>query len=167
MAPGCGLWFPVAWLRPDALADERPWRALLEHGLSLLSDAGLGGERSAGLGGFRWRAGKDETWPWPQPGSPVVTLSRYHPREEELPAALEGTAVRYRLESVAGYLQSPGLPAQRRRRLWLVQEGSVISAVDKGVMGDVSDVRPQVGDFPHPVWRYGLAFPVPLEVPHA
>lgn len=167
-APGCGLWFPVAWRRPDAAAHgSMAWRALFERALSLLADAGLGGERSAGLGGFSWRAGDDERWPDAKQGATAMTLSRYHPRADELPAALRGEAVSYRLTSVAGYLRSPERPAQRRRRLWLVEEGSVITATEPRGMGDLTNVMPQVGEFPHPVWRYGLAFLVPLEVRHA
>jgi len=166
-AAGCGLWFPVAWRRVESPADGNLWREELEQALSILGDAGLGGERSAGLGAFRWHAGSDEAWQEAPRGAPMVTLSRYHPRATELPAAIEGAHVRYALDSVAGYLHSPGQPAQRRRRLWLVKEGSVLTTVDPQGMGDVCDVRPTVGDFGHPVWRYGLAFPVPLEVPRA
>ncbi len=167
-AEGCGLWFPMGWRRPEAVADGgRSWVETFDHALALLGDAGLGGERSAGLGGFTWRAGEPEVWPEPRQGAPAVTLSRYHPRESELPEALQGEAVRYRLTSVAGYLCSPQEPAQRRRRLWLVQEGSIVTAVEPDGMGNLTDVAPTVGQFSHPVWRYGLALLVPLEVPHA
>lgn len=168
-ASGCGLWFAVAWLKPEAAfaGTGRPWPAAFEEALHVLADSGLGGERSGGYGGFRWQSGGEEDWPQVTPGRPFVTLSRYHPRAQELPAVLEGSAVRYQLASVAGYLRSPGVPSQRRRRLWLVAEGSALSAVPGAVMGDVADVRPVVGSFPHPVWRYGLALPAPLEVAHA
>ena len=167
-APECGLWVPVAWLRPEApFADGTPWRVAFEEALCVLGDLGLGGERSAGYGGFAWHAGGEEEWPQPAAGQPVVTLSRYHPRADELPAAFESSATRYQLVSVAGYLHSPGVASQRRRRLWLVAEGSVLTALPCRVMGDLTDVAPVVGNFPHPVWRYGLALPVPAEVAHA
>ncbi len=167
-APGCGLWFAVAWLKPEApFPGGRSWRVAFEQALHVLADSGLGGERSAGYGGFRWRIGGESDWPQAAPGRPFVTLSRYHPRAGELPAVFEGSAARYQLASVAGYLHSPGIPSQRRRRLWLVAEGSVLNASPGAVMGDVTNVGPVVGRFPHPVWRYGLALPVPLEVPHA
>ena len=165
-AADCGLWFPIAWRKPDARAGGVTWRAHVERALSILGDAGLGGDRSAGLGAFQWRSGHDETWSEAKQGMAMLTLSRYHPRSDELPAALNGDHVRYALSSVAGYLRSPGQPAQRRRRLWLLREGSALTTVDVRGMGDVCDVRPAVGDLGHPVWRYGLAFPVPLEVLH-
>lgn len=167
-AQGCGLWFPVAWRQPDASAyGDMSWRALFEWLLTLLADAGLGGDRAAGLGGFAWHAGEPLTWPDPIEGQPAVTLSRYHPRSEELPQALAGETARYRLTSVAGYLNSAQSAAQRRRRLWLLEEGSIIIVTHPSGMGDVVDVKPNVGDFPHPVWRYGIAFPIPLEVHNA
>lgn len=163
-APGCGLWFPVVWRRPEALAGEGvTWRAAFERALMLLADVGLGGDRAAGLGAFSWRIAGEEEWPDPPLGAPMALLSRYHPRSEEIPAAITGEAVRYRLGIVAGYLYSPGQSAQRRRSLRFLAEGSVLTALAQP-MGDVVDVRPKVGDFPHPVWRYGLALGAPLEV---
>jgi len=165
-APGCGLWFPVVWRQPGTAAQvDGPGRKALELALSLLCDAGLGGDRAAGLGACSWSAGAETAWQAVPPGQAGVLLSRYHPREGELPAAIQGPRVRYALTSVAGYLRSPQAVAQRRRRLWLFGEGSVLTATSE-VMGDVTDVRPLVGEFPHPVWRCGLALLAPLEVPH-
>ena len=165
-APGCGLWFGVRWLAPAT--EQARYHHMLEQALSALADAGLGGERSVGYGAFTWkRHGEDAVeWPDPAPGDLYVTLSRYHPRSCEAPASFTGDGVAYSLQAVAGYLYSPLLAGQRRRRLQLVAEGSVLRATDRPPFGDLVDVRPQVGSFPHPVWRYGLAWPVKLEVPH-
>jgi hypothetical protein len=48
---------------------------------------------------------------------------------------------------------------QRRRGLRLVAEGSLVGG---GAQGALADVTP-IGDFPHPVYRYGLAFGIGLE----
>jgi len=163
-APGCGLWFGVEWRRPEAtMGDGVTCREALERALSLLADGGLGGERAVGYGAFRWEHGGSVSWPDPLPGAPYLTLSRYHPRPDEAPAAFTGDPVAYSLVAVAGYLQTPAGAAQRRRRLWLAAEGSVLRAVGDGPYGDVTDVRPRVGDFPHPVWRYGLACPIAIK----
>lgn len=166
VAPDCGLWFPVIWRSGEkgAAAGDLS-REGLELALALLCDAGIGGERAAGLGACSWSVGAEVRWQAAQAGQPAALLSRYHPREEELPMAIQGPHVRYALTSVAGYLRSPQAVAQRRRRLWLFSEGSVVTATAE-VMGDVTDVRPLVGDFPHPVWRCGLALLAPLEVPY-
>jgi CRISPR-associated protein Csm4 len=169
---GCGFWFGIAWAQPDRPPGQmgRPARPAVERALSGLADTGLGGERSAGYGHFHWAGAGAVTWPDPRPGQPFVTLSRYHPRPEELPQALQSEAAAYRLVSIAGWLQAPGLAAQRRRRLWMVAEGSIVEAVGGGPWGDMTDVQPIYDrafpppaagyTFPHPVWRYGLACPV-------
>lgn len=161
---GCGLWFGVCWLAPES--ERAGHQRMFEQALHALADAGLGGERSAGYGAFTWKSQGTVDWPDPAPGQLYVTLSRYHPRSCETPASFTGEGTAYSLQAVAGYLQSPLLASQRRRRLRLVAEGSVLRAGDSPPFGDLVDVRPQVGNFPHPVWRYGLACPVKLEVPH-
>ncbi len=160
--PGCGFWFGLAWQQPDRPAGDHSMRQAFTLALNSLADVGMGGERSAGYGHFTWREDGSLTFPDPEPDQPFVTLSRYHPRPAELPQVLRGQTVAYRLVSVAGWLQSPQSKAQRRRRLWLVAEGSIVRAVGRGPWGDVTDVRPIYEEtvFPHPVYRYGLACPV-------
>jgi len=161
-AGGCGLWFGIAWQRADAhVNDGGPsYREAIERALGMLQEDGLGGERSAGYGAFKVRAIKSLSLPAPKAGAAMYLLSRYHPHASELPDALTENAA-YALTSVAGWLRTWDGPAQRRRRLWFVETGSIVRAVGDGPWGDVSDVRPTysnpLGDVPHPVWRCGLA----------
>ncbi|MFN3928223.1 MAG: type III-A CRISPR-associated RAMP protein Csm4 [Thermoflexus sp.] len=155
-SPGCGLWFGVQWRRNDPA-----FRNLLQQALAVLADDGLGGERTIGYGGFRWEEDPQAlTLPDSSEGGLIWLLSRYHPREDELPRALTESPG-YALTAVAGWLRTWQGAAQRRQRLWLVAEGSLVRAVGPGPWGDLSDVRPRYrnpeGDLPHPVWRYGFA----------
>lgn len=155
-APGCGLWFGVQWRSNGASL-----QGLFLQALAVLADDGLGGERTVGYGGFRWPPEEEHlTLPDPTDGGLVWLLSRYHPREAELPAALTGSPG-YALIAVAGWLRTWEGAAQRRQRLWLVAEGSLVRAVGPGPWGNLTDVRPRYqnpdGDLPHPVWRYGFA----------
>jgi CRISPR type III-A-associated RAMP protein Csm4 len=169
-SPGCGWWFGLAWLQPEQKVGHsgQTLAQRVEQTLNLLADTGLGGERAAGYGHFDCQQVGASQWDDPAPGQLFVTLSRYHPRPAELPTALQDNAVAYKLVSVGGWLNSPGADgqakAQRRRRLWLVAEGSVVRTVGNGPWGDVTDVRPVYPgagvEFPHPIWRYGLACPV-------
>ncbi|MCS7259676.1 MAG: type III-A CRISPR-associated RAMP protein Csm4 [Anaerolineae bacterium] len=166
--PDCGLWLGIQWHKPDARLGQTTLREMLEHLLSLLGDDGLGGERTAGYGAFRWqRAPEPLQLPDPAPGAPALLLSRYHPRARELPDVLT-RAQAYALTAVGGWLRTWDAAAQRRRRLWLVREGSIVRAVDQMPWGDVVDVRPvyrgsgTVG-VEHPVWRYGLALAVGMQ----
>jgi CRISPR-associated protein Csm4 len=154
-APGCGLWVGVRWPgAPDPAAQEQ-WETLLAH----LGDRGLGGKRSVGYGQFA-SAPLPTALDLPEAtaGRPALTLSRYLPAPQELPAALQGAAA-YRLEAVAGWLNAPGHKAQRRKQVRMLAEGSVFQPVGAGPWGRLADVRP-VGWNAHPVWRYGYACPV-------
>ena len=162
-APECGLWLGVQWVRPDAPfpGADRPYRQVFLDMLTALGDQGLGGERSAGYGAFEV---EPQAAPLrfgdPAAGGLFVTLSRYHPRPDELPATLSSEGAAYQLEAVGGWLKSLGVVTQRRRRVWMCAEGSVCRAVGDGPWGDVVDVQPRyekVTSDMHPVWRYGLA----------
>lgn len=158
---GCGLWFGVQWLDPDApVGDGDSYRRAFQLTLSMLQDDGLGGERSTGYGAFTWAESGSVSLPDPAPGRPAWLLSRYHPRAEELPASLTAEHSAYQLVSVGGWLRSPDGPAMRRKRLRMVVEGGQV-ALPALPAGDVSDVRPTyenpAGDLSHPVYRYGLA----------
>ncbi|HOT92916.1 MAG TPA: type III-A CRISPR-associated RAMP protein Csm4 [Anaerolineae bacterium] len=166
-APGCGLWFGVEWRAPEARAGNTTFEQVFHKMLALLGDDGLGGERTTGYGAFRYERGDTLSLPDARPGGLALLMSRYHPRNEELPAVLNGEGTAYTLDSIAGWLRSWDGAAQRRKRLWLVSEGSVIRTVGDGPWGDVTDVRPDydatVGELPHPVCRYGLALAVGLK----
>jgi len=158
-AQGCGLWFGVQWLHPDEKADDMTYRQAFELMLTHLADSGLGGERTYGYGAFTFAPQHAVTLPEPQAQTPALLLNRYHPRQDELPSVL-GESAAYRLESIAGWLYSPDDAGQRRKRLFLLSEGSL--AIWPGhPAGDVRDVKPEYEQaprpFPHPVWRYGLA----------
>jgi len=158
-AQGCGLWFGVQWRTQPSSAAAMDYRKALAEGLRILSDDGIGGERNVGYGAFSAREGEPVALPDPLPGQPAWLLSRYHPREEELPAALAAPGAAYGLAAVGGWLHSPGQVSQRRKRLVLLSEGSLICPPAYPA-GDVQDVRPEYDGapgIPHPVYRYGLA----------
>jgi len=167
-APNCGLWFGVQWRQPDAkVSNGGPsFRDAFLMALAVLADDGLGGERTVGYGGFSWTEEPNSlALPDPKEGDLVWLLSRYHPREEELPKALT-ESIGYQLTPVAGWLRSWHGPSQRRKRIWLVAEGSLIRTVGSGPWGDIADVHPVYPEsgteFPHPVWRYGFALGAPV-----
>jgi len=151
-APGCGLHLLVQWRQPGSQEG-------FERLLSLLADKGLGGERSRGLGTFRWERWKEISWL--EPKGLGMLLSRYHPQPLELAeGALAGDGVSYLLEPVGGWARPLPGPAQRRRRVVLLQEGSIVRAV-REPMGGLVEVTPRYaveGAGPaHPIYRYGYA----------
>lgn len=159
-AQRAGLWFGVRWSDPDRPCGDIAFSQAFEHALKELEVSGLGGDRSTGQGVFEEELMDELSWPDPLSGEPAVLLSRYHPRGDELPAVVR-TARAYSLESVGGWGASPS-GQFRRRTLTFLAEGSTIVAADGAVMGDLVDVSPSFRKPGHPVWRYGLAFTVPL-----
>ena len=163
-AKDCGLWFGVSWRRPEAAYNGQKFADVFERAMQMLKDDGLGGERTTGYGAFSYAPEQALTFRDAQAGQVAYLLSRYHPRGDEVNQALQDGNAAYRLVSVAGWLRTFDGAAQRRKRVTLLEEGSLILATP-GVMGDVVDVRPQYEDesgqmkpgVPHPVYRYGLA----------
>jgi CRISPR type III-A-associated RAMP protein Csm4 len=156
-------WMAIAW---SAGADEiawagRTWREWAEEVLSELGESGLGGLRSRGGGAFRVERDPQGALPVGS-GPAVVSLARYLPTWEELQAgALEGDPAAYALVEVGGWMRAPGFgPDRPRRTAVLLEAGAVIRAGGRLPLGRMIDIRPPGA--PHPSWRYGLAFPIPL-----
>jgi CRISPR-associated protein Csm4 len=153
-ASGCGLWFGVCWREKNGAAKETFARLL-----RLISEDGLGGERSAGYGAFDFSPGKPISLPDAGKRRPAYLLSRYHPREAELPGALASPGTAYHLTAVGGWLRSPDGPARRRKRVHLVEEGSLVR-FETTWAGDLADVTPEYpeleGELPHRIYRSGL-----------
>ena len=159
-AENAGLWFGVNWQDPDRRCGDMSFREAFKHALDELQISGLGGDRSAGQGIFEAEIMDEISWPDPVLGKPALLLSRYHPRADELPDALKNARA-YALETVRGWGASSA-GQFRRRAVTLLAEGSTIVPTGSGVMGDLIDVSPAFLELGHPVWRYGLAFAVPL-----
>ena len=161
-AAGCGLWFGVQWRKPDMPVPGASitYRDAFSAALSLLEHDGLGGERTSGYGAFTHS--KDGSFHLDDPGEEKLTLllCRYMPREDELQHTLTAEGTAYAMSPVEGWLRSPDQPAQRRRLVYMLTEGSAIHT-SSALAGRVENVRPAYANdapqFPHPVYRYGLA----------
>lgn len=147
---GCGLWL---------LVNANHLSEFVEELLEILGDQGIGGERSSGYGAFDVGPFEVPELPEPSKGDRVMTLSRYNPTKQELAAGVLGTHASYELADVGGWLASPGNTAQRRKRMRMIEAGSILEAKHP-IVGRVVDVRPEY-DLPgapdHPVYRSGLA----------
>ena len=149
--PGCGLWFALD-------GDPAPVRPALDY----LSEAGLGGLRSTGHGGFTWQE-TDSDLPRAVDGWGLL-LSRYAPQvREEITEGLQQPGSAYGLVNVGGWCQDDAGKSWRRRPVRLVAEGALLPA---SARGGLVDVRPQPqpdgwsGKW-RPVLRNGLAYCLP------
>jgi CRISPR-associated protein Csm4 len=168
-ASSCGLWFGIVEQSTDEFFHQA-----FECALGLLADDGLGGERTSGYGVFTWKKENPFNLPDPFPGQLTYILSRYSPRsEDELPAVLTDARAAYRLVAIGGWAHSIDGPSQRRKRIQMVTEGSLV--VPSGFpVGQVVNVAPEydnpAGAYPHPVFRNGIALGIgwqSLEGEHA
>ena len=169
-APGCGLWFGVQWRNPDMpVADQTglSYRDALAKSLALLGEEGIGGERSAGYGAFVPTWGKKFHLRDPRPGHIAWLLSRYLPAPAELPACLNDAHAAYQLVRIGGWARSLYGADQRRKQINFLAEGSLMAWPSAAVVGAIADLRPayaaSAGEFPHPIWRSGLALAVGLK----
>ncbi|NMB54841.1 MAG: type III-A CRISPR-associated RAMP protein Csm4 [Leptolinea sp.] len=148
-SPGCGLWM-AAEIRDASILTR------LDSLLNEVGEAGLGADRSAGLGRCSVVRGNDLDLPEPKPDGFMVTLGRFLPKKDEaLTFMKEGCA--YKLETIGGWITSPLEMNQRRRIVRMVSEGAVLGSLPSPA-GDLVDVRPVYGGkagLDHPVWRNG------------
>ncbi len=157
----CGLYFLVEWR-------DTTYRDLVEEALAVLGDAGLGGRRSAGYGQFTQQPAQELDWPVPPAreaaaaADALLTLALYWPTRDELTAGVLDEPARFDLIARYGWLASPDGPMLRRREVRMIAEGSLL-APRAAVRGALAEVTP-AGFTAHPVYRYGLAFPVSVRL---
>lgn len=167
----CGLYFMVQLY-------EDSWKNWLNSGLTALSDMGFGGERNLGMGRFACDD-NDKGVLLPinnrhplffltknMPAEHNCTLSLFYPTHSEIKLiknALnnKNDIIAYALLKRKGWTYSTSTLLQMKRQtVNMFQEGSVFGIENLTPQGTILDVKPD--NFPHPVWRYGIALSVPL-----
>jgi len=152
---GCGLFFFVRFLR-DGLAEK------FQGALRLMGDEGLGGDRTVGHGAFEPQFSQNAPeFCQPKPSRAFITLSPLFPKPEEV-SSLLSDGCRYTLTVRSGWVGGVFATSLRRKTVKMLAEGSVLCGSADKVWGTVVDVTPL--NSPHPVYRWGVAFPVPCEV---
>lgn len=160
-AAGCGLYFWTEFADP-AYQDH------LEAALRFLADEGIGGRKSSGCGQFTWQR-ENVSLPVEEEPEWQMTLSLYHPTEKEIAGGILSRSC-YELLRRCGWSRFLGQKDQRQRALNMFREGSIFpfsgSKHLKGTFLNVGAVD-EKGRFIglHPVWRYGLAFLMPIRLP--
>lgn len=125
----------------------------------LLSDEGLGGDRSVGKGLFYPPEFCEVSLDLPKRRDAQVLLSLYYPDSTELPALHDGF---YEFIERKGYMYSPEVQSLRRQAVRLLRAGSVIPG-SKALSGKLVDVTP--GAFSgHRVYRFGIPLTIPCHL---
>jgi CRISPR-associated protein Csm4 len=152
-AEGVGLWFAVDFNRDHGDELQHKFEAVLR----VLGDTGLGGERGAGRGLFSIEGPIEELLPGIDDAPRFVTLSPVCPKDAKQVEALTSDGAAYELMPRRGWVTSPEASNLRRKMVWMLTEGSVLTKSESRA-GWLVNVKPDA--CPHDVWRYGFAFPV-------
>ena len=149
LGDGCGLRLLYRIIEPKEVSEKR-----LLSALRLLSENGLGGERSIGLGSSSQPPViREESMDEPKDAEFFVTLSLYYPTKKEVEKYAE-RRLYYQLVERGGF-RDYRAGARRNMIVRMFREGSVFPMVDKypGSLVDVGGV-----------YRYGLAYPIGVRV---
>ncbi len=133
-------------------------RNLLEGSLCLLIDEGIGGKRSSGRGLFASFERSRISFDLPENGRFAVNLSTLLPERDEV-----DRLITYDFIKRGGFVYSGAGTALPKPVVRMLSEGSVHSGVPRGRLYQVP--LPASNPPGHPVFKYGLAFPVPFGGP--
>jgi len=145
LGDGCGLRLLYRVIEPKEVSEKR-----LMSALRLLSENGLGGERSIGLGGSSEPPIiGEESIEEPKDAELFTTLSLYHPTRDEVEKYAD-REIYYELVERGGF-RDYRAGGRRNRAVRMFREGSVFPAVSEypGSMADVGGA-----------YKYGIAYPV-------
>ncbi len=153
---GCGLWFAAQF-------DTEKTKKQICTLLSVLGDAGIGGERNAGYGLFEFKK-KEVELDTADGSSRFVTLAPICPKDKaELETLISEEDASYSLNPRSGWGNSTGTPFARKQ-VMMFDEGSVLTKTDGQVGRLVDDLEPDSDDAcTHPVYRYGYAWQVGIQ----
>ena len=136
----------------------------------LLADNGFGLQRSLGNGTFHYEI-EDAGFSLalPTQASKWVNLSLFRPAAEDFPHIRFGRS-RYQLVKRGGWIAGPEdsrHSSLRKKAVMMLSEGSVLAyeptAPERNApKGKMEDLRPDWEGFPHPVWRDGRGFFLPV-----
>ncbi len=168
---GAGMWAAAAFAGEEA---RLRWSEPVRAAFRLLAESGFGGRRSHGWGRCAMPDFVDGLLPdliLPPPPSPSVgegestpapsesafwLLSLFSPSPEDVVYWDRGS---YSLVTRGGRVESPASWGALKKLSRMVAEGSVLLA-DAPVRGVAQNVAPD--GFPHPVYRAGFAFAIPI-----
>jgi len=121
----------------------------LQQIMRILSDDGIGGEKSSGYGQFEAQFIKDFIVPEVDDGKQFVSISLYYPASKE---EFKGAMKSYQVCRRGGWTTGQDTNYAHKRVI-MFSEGSVFN---KEVAGSVVNVAPS--GIKHPVYRYGKTF---------
>jgi CRISPR type III-A-associated RAMP protein Csm4 len=156
-SPEAGVWMLVVFADDEA---RNRWSGPVRGALKLLSDTGLGGERSRGWGRSadpEWADG-DSIFLQPSEEQPTAhwLLSVYDPASDD---EVDWATGSYSTLTRSGRIESSNRWGDLKQTTRMIAEGSVLVSAQQP-RGSVRNVAPE--GFPHAVYRAGYAVSVPI-----
>lgn len=159
-----GLYFLVQFPEQNNELETR-----LRMALELLSEEGLGGERSSGAGRFQMDWG-ELTKDWRSlidfaNGNHHALISLFW--QQDLKPDWLAESDRYSLKERGGWIASPSGRQLRRQKVHMFAEGSVFSREPIGQLANVTPqafIRPNGNFVPHAIYRSGIALSLPVKL---
>ncbi len=149
-----GLYFFASFQDNDA-------KKQFDSALYLLGDNGIGGERSAGYGLFKFESQKSGKI-GVENGEYFMALSLYCPTEEEIKSGVLKNA-RYAILTRQNWIFSGSARPMRSKSIGMFTEGSVFLNTTNAT-GKMTDITPEIAEnrLKHRIIRYGKVFKIPL-----
>lgn len=149
----CGLWFAAQF-------DTCKTQQKIETLLRVLGDTGIGGERNAGYGMFKFSTENTIDLPTAETSNSFVTLSPVCPKSPQQLSELLKGEIAYAVSPITGWVSTTGTATQRKQ-VNMFTEGSVLNAGEEQPIGRLVDLSPN--GYAHPVYRYGYAWQVGIK----
>jgi CRISPR-associated protein Csm4 len=134
----------------------------IQTAFRMLGEMGLGGERTYGMGLFRFSGfhGLVDVWPaWEGPSAEGrLLLSRYYPASGERHLLEEALTAWDFVETRGHVVTGRYATTLKRKRVRMLREGSVARQSLKGSMVDVTPAAGETLGLHHRVYRCGLGF---------
>ncbi len=143
---------------------------LLDKGLRILEQEGIGTDRNVGNGFFKYEKDTLEL-ELPDNSSYQMNLSLFLPTEKkQLQEQLDDQAA-YTFKKRGGWVSTPPYNTIRKNRIYMFEEGSVFKAdIDKPMIdGRIVNLKPDTSKLPadlqgiHNIWRSGEAIFIPFK----
>lgn len=129
--------------------------------IRLLSDEGIGGDRTCGKGFFEYPVFQDFEYQPPIDPDAYYMLSLFYPSSDDM-NHISFKKSYYDLLERKGYIYSEGGKSLRRKSLRLFREGSIFPS-KQNLQGKIADITPEAFKL-HKVFRFGTAFTFPFKL---
>lgn len=140
--------------------------SLLNEALRLLALEGVGTDRNVGNGYFEYET-TTITLDLPNDANHVLALSSFIPESKnQLEEMLASDQSAYELQRRGGWITTYPNQSLRKNVIYMLSAGSVFSYQADSVMtlGKMVDLRPDLPEVEHPIWRNGKALFVPIKL---